>query len=92
MVKKKSNNKIDLITPENKLSFSIAQKTCKEEIVLPLAKVSGKNISTTSNNIKHFGILTTKKEKNGGQERSMSGKIIDTILVRRLQLFEKYNK
>ena len=60
--------------------------------MLQLAKVTGKNIFTKSNKIKHFGILTTKKEeKNVCQKRSMFDEIIDTILVSWLQLFDKYH-
>lgn len=90
--KKKSNNEIGLITPEDRLNFSIAQEIYKEEIALQLGKVNGKNIFTTANKIKHFGVLTKKKERNFGQNRSMSDQIIDTILVRELQLFNKYHK
>ena len=67
--KKKSSNNIDLITPENKLNFSSTQKAYKEEIVLQLAKVCGKFFFTASNKIRHFGILTTKKEKKRWPEK-----------------------
>ena len=54
LVKKNSNNEIDLVTPENKLKFSVTQKNHKEEIELTLAKVSNeKNICTTSHKAKN---------------------------------------
>ena len=63
ILKRNSNNEIDLITPEDKSNFSIAQENFKEKFALQLAKVSGKNIFTTSNKMKYFGILTIRKEK-----------------------------
>ena len=69
--------------PDNVLNFSVQQNTYKEEIKLHLAKVSSqKNIFTTSNKLKNFGILVTKKEKRIVQKRSMSIEIIDTIIVK----------
>ena len=69
--------------PDNILNFSVQQNTYKEEIKLHLAKVSSqKNIFTTSNKLKNFGILVTKKEKRIVQKRSMSIEIIDTIIVK----------
>ena len=92
MVEKK-NNEVDLIMPDNALNFSVQQNTYKEEIKLHLAKVSSqKNIFTTSNKLKNFGILVTKKEKRIVQKRSMSIEIIDTIIVKEWQQFDKYDK
>ena len=63
----KENNEVDLITPCNKLNFSIEKDVYKEEIELELAKVSSQStIHTTSDTIKHFGILSTKKDKRIG--------------------------
>ena len=60
--------------------------------MLQLAKVTGNFFFTKSNKIKHFGILSTKKEeKNVCQKRSMSDEIIDIILISGLQLFDKYH-
>ena len=79
--------------PDNVLNFSVQQNTYKEEIKLHLAKVSSqKNIFTTSNKLKNFGILVTKKEKRIVQKRSMSIEIIDTIIVKEWQQFDKYDK
>ena len=79
--------------PDNILNFSVQQNTYKEEIKLHLAKVSSqKNIFTTSNKLKNFGILVTKKENRIVQKRSMSIERIDTITVKELQQFPKYDK
>lgn len=79
--------------PDNILNFSVQQNTYKEEIKLHLAKVSSqKNIFTTSSKLKNFGVLVTKKEKRIVQKRSMSIEIIDTIIVKEWQQFDKYDK
>ena len=59
--KAKENNEIDLITPCNKLNFSIEKDVYEEETELELAKVSSQSTIHTASNTKHFGILSTNE-------------------------------
>ena len=72
--KTKENKKVYLITTRHKLNFAIAKEVYKEKIKLELAKGSSQStMHTTINAIKHFGILSTKKDKRIGQkENTMS--------------------
>ena len=72
--KTKENNKVYLITTRHKLNFAIAKEVYKEKIKLELAKGSSQStMHITINAIKHFGILSTKKDKRIGQkENTMS--------------------
>ena len=77
---------------ENKLAFSINQKIYQEEIEFQLAKLNNITICATSKKIKHFAILSIKNETAIGQKRSIRYDSVDTIYIRGVQDFDKYEK
>ena len=63
-VEAKNNNKLDLITPNQKLKFNMKKDVYKNTITLNSGKVHTKVLfSTTQNNVLNFGLLCTKKKK-----------------------------
>ena len=89
----KKDNKTDLITPKNKLKFNLTETkdVYKTEIVLEIEKIYNKDINTTNNLIKHFGILVITKNNKICKKQKMSDQMIDTISIKGLQTLDQYD-
>ena len=60
----KTDNKLHLISPNNKLKFSLKKDIYKNRVKFELGKVHTKtSFSTTLDKVLHFSILGTKKSK-----------------------------
>ena len=91
--KTKIDNKLHLISPNNKLKFNLKKDIYKNRIRFELGKVHTKtSFSTTRDNVRNFGILFTNKNKIVGEKRTMSLEIVVTIHVLGLQNFVNYGQ
>ena len=78
----KTDNKLHLITPHNKLKFNLKKDIYKNKDGLELGKVHTKtSFSTTHDNVLDFGMLYTIKNKAVGEKRTMPMEIIKNIHV-----------
>ena len=87
----KRKKKINIINPRKKVLFLIDQKINKEEIQLQLTKLNSKSPELEGNKIESFTILISKKGKFIGHRRIRDRQIIDTVFIRELQNFDKYD-
>ena len=91
--KTKIDNKLHLISRNNKLKFNLKKDIYKNRIRFELGKVHTKtSFSTTRDNVRNFGILFTNKNKIVGEKRTMSLEIVVTIHVLGLQNFVNYGQ
>ena len=89
----KIDNKLHLISPNNKLKFNLGKDIYKNRLKFELGKVHTKTLfSTTRDNVLNFGILCTKKTKTVNEKRAMSLEIVDTIHMLGLQNFVNYGR
>ena len=78
----KTDNKLHLITPHNKLKFNLKKDIYKNKDGLELGEVHTKtSFSTTHDNVLDFGMLCTIKNKAVGEKRTMPMEIIKNIHV-----------
>ena len=68
---RKARNLVDSITPKCKLVFFYRWKIYKEEIELQLGKLNKITVYTTTNKMKHFGLLSIENATAIGQNKSM---------------------
>ena len=92
--KTKIDNKLHLISPNNKLKFNSKKDIYKNRVRFELGKVHTKtSFSTAQDNVLNFGILCTKKpNKIVGEKRTMSLEIVVTIHVLGRQNFISYGQ
>ena len=87
----KKDNKLELVSPQNKLKFEMIKDIYKNDMKSELSKVhTKKTFNVVDNHILNFGILQTKKHKRVGEKRAMAGEIIDTVPILGIQNTE-YN-
>ena len=85
-------NKLHLITPGQKLKFSVKKDFYKNKIEFKLGKACAKKLfNTPRDNVLNFGITRTKKSKTIDEERKKQGETVDTIHILGLQNFEDYS-
>ena len=88
----KGRKEINIINPRKKVPFLIDEIINKEAIQLQLTKLNGKSPELERNKTESsFAILISKEDKHIGQRRMRDKEIIDTIFVRGLQNFDKYD-
>ena len=92
-----TDNKLRLITPENKSKFNLKKDVYKNKIELKIGKLHAKtSFSTSQDNLLNFGILCTKRnktiEKTIGEKIAMSYEIVDTVHILGLQNFDDYGR
>ena len=76
----KTDNKLALISPSNKLKFNLKKGTYKNKIGFELGKAHDqKSFSVTRDSVLNLGILCTKKKKTAAEKRTMLQEIIGTI-------------
>ena len=89
----KTDRKLHLIIPHNKLKFNLKKDICKNKVWFELGKVHTKmSFSTTRDKVLNFGILCTRKNKTVGDKRATSMEIIETMHVLGLQNFVNYEQ
>ena len=81
----KTDNKLALISPSNKLKFNLEKDAYKNKISFELGKVHNQiSFSVTRDNVLN-NTLYKKNKKTAGENRTMSQEIIETIYVLGLQ-------
>ena len=87
----KKDNKLKLITPENKLKFEVIKDTYKNSLKFELSKVhTKKTFNVVGDHILNFSMLRTSKQKKIGEKRRTTVEIIDTFKIIGIQNTE-YN-
>ena len=82
----KSNKKLDLIMPDNNITFQLKRDVYENSIRFELAELHKKKSCTVINNkILNFGLLRSNKNRFLGQKYKMK-EIIDIVRVLRLQV------
>ena len=80
--KTKTDNKLKLISPCNKLKSNLKKDIYKNKVDFELGKVhTNTSLSTTHNNVLNFGILCTRKNKTVAEKGKGSLAIVETIHV-----------
>ena len=69
---RKARNIVDSITTKCKLVFFYRWKIYKKEIELQLGKLNKITVYTTTNKMKHFGLLSIENTTAIGQNKSMN--------------------
>lgn len=83
-------NDVNVINLRNKLAFFADQKTFREDIMQQLTKLDGELADINDTKIKDFAVLSTKRPKRTRQKIRTDKKIVETILVRSVQSFYKF--
>ena len=82
----KKDNKLELITPQNRLKFEITRDIYKKDMKFELSKVhSKKTFNVVGDHILNFSMLRTKKQNRIGQKRGIAGEIIETVRILGIQ-------
>ena len=79
--KTKTGNKLELISPRNKLNFNLKKDIYKNKVGCKLDEVHTNTSFSTTNNVLNFGIICTRINKAVGEKRKMSLEIVETIHV-----------
>ena len=78
----KKDNKLELVSPRNRLKFEITRDIYKKDMKFELSKVhSKKTFNIVGDHILNFSMLRTKKQNRIGQKRGIGAEIIDTIHI-----------
>ena len=89
----KTDYKLHLITPHNKLKFNLKNDIYKNMVGFELDKGHTKtSFSTTRDYVLNFGILCSRKNKTVGEKGTMPMEIMETIHVLGLQNFVNYER
>lgn len=83
-------NDVNVINLRNKLAFFADQKTFREDIMQQLTKLDGELADINDTKKKDFAVLSTKRPKRTRQKIRTDKKIVETILVRSVQSFCKF--
>ena len=83
-------NDVNVINLRNKLAFFAHQKTFREDIMQQLTKLDGELADINDTKIKDFAVLSTERPKRTRQKIRTDKKIVETILVRSVQSFYKF--
>ena len=82
----KKDNKLELVSPQNRLKFEITRDIYKKDMKFELSKVhSKKTFNIVGDHILNFSMLRTKKQNRIGQKRNIGAEIIDTIHILGIQ-------
>ena len=82
----KKDNKLKLVSPQNKLKFEITKDTYKNHMKFELSKVhSKKTFNVVGDYILNFSMLRSKKQKRIGEKRPARAEIIDTFQILGIQ-------
>ena len=82
----KKDNKLELVSPQNRLKFGITRDIYKKDMKFELSKVhSKKTFNIVGDHILNFSMLRTKKQNRIGQKRNIGAEIIDTIHILGIQ-------
>ena len=83
---KKKDNKLELVSPQNRLKFEITRDIYKKDMKFELSKVhSKKTFNIVGDHILNFSMLRTKKQNRIGQKRNIGAEIINTIHILGIQ-------
>ena len=86
------DNKLYLITPGQRLKFSLKKDFYKNKVEFELGKVHTKKLfKIPRDNVSNFSILCTKKSNNIGEKRKIQSETVDTIHILGLQNFDNYS-
>ena len=82
----KKDNKLELVSPQNRLKFEMTRDIYKKDMRFELSKVhSKKTFNVVGDHILNFSMLRTKKQNRIGQKRNIGAEIIDTIHILGIQ-------
>ena len=82
----KKDNKLELVSPQNRLKFEITRDIYKKDMKFELSKVhSKKTFNIVGDHILNFSMLRTKKQNRIGQKINVGAEIIDTIHILGIQ-------
>ena len=82
----KKDNKLKLISPQNRLKFEMTRDIYKKDMRFELSKVhSKKTFNVVGDHILNFSMLRTKKQNRVGEKRGIGAEIIDTVHILGIQ-------
>ena len=82
----KKDNKLKLISPQNRLKFEMTRDIYKNDMRFELSKVhSKKTFNVVGDHILNFSMLRTKKQNRVGEKRGIGVEIIDTVHILGIQ-------
>ena len=81
-----------MITQKKSLKFKVEKGEYKENIVIPLERVTKKQIKVKNNKVTNFSILATKEQNKARNKRSVPYEIIEQEKTDGLQNFDTYDK
>ena len=86
------DNELYLITPGQRLKFSLKKDFYKNKVEFEPGKVHTKKLfKIPRDNVSNFSILCTKKSNNIGEKRKIQSETVDTIHILGLQNFDNYS-
>lgn len=69
----KKNDLKDIVNPKNRLNFLVENLLYKENLTLPITKVSGKEADIVDKEIRKFPIICYKKPQRLGKNENEKG-------------------
>ena len=91
---KDTQNHSNLITPKNKVKFTVREDTLRESLLFQLESIrlEKAKIEKSSDDIRNFVILVLRKNNKIGHRRQMPLEIFNEFYIGRLQKFVQYTK
>ena len=85
----KKDNKLELVSPQNRLKFEMTRDIYKKDMKFELSKAhSKKTFNVVGDDILNFSRLRTKKQNRIGEKRGTAAEIIDTAHILGIQKTE----